>query len=120
MENEQNRNPGNDQQSDISKAQSAQQPSEQASQQQAETSQQAGQPEKEQAKPAGSPDEGSRAIPATQQRTDVEGASLGSEDRGEAESGFVGSQAGQDSSSELVEDDKIPKGDPGRPTANKV
>jgi len=42
---------------------------------------------------------------ATQQRSDVEGSSLGAEPTGESESGFVGSEGQRDTSSELVEDE---------------
>lgn len=120
MANEQNRNPENAPESDISKAQSQQQPPSQASQQPAETGQQkepelsGDQAATSQAQPGGSPDEGSQGETATKQRTDVEGSSFGSEERGEAESGFVGSEGKQDTSSELVEDEESKK-DEGAP-----
>ena len=102
MANEQDRNPENAREFDVSKAQSAQQPPQQASQQPSEKGQ-AGQFETDQAKPGGPTDEASQGDTTTQQRTDIEGSSLGKEERGEAESGFVGSEGQEDTSSELVD-----------------
>ena len=109
MANEQERNPGSEQ-SDISKAQSQQQPQGQSGQQR-ETDEQAGefeagrQGQPEFTQEGGSPDEGSQGDTLAQQRTDVEGAARGTPESGEAESGFVGSQGQQDSSSELVDEE---------------
>jgi hypothetical protein len=124
MADEKNPNPATTEESDISKAQSQQQPSQQG-QQQPEASQ--GQGQFEQGQPgqfetgqagAARP-EGALGETATEQRTDIEGASLQSEEKGEAESGFVGSQAEQDTSSELVqdedEDEDFAKGGQGAP-----
>ena len=105
----QNQNPTTGSESDISKAQSQQQPPSQANQNQAPTGEQRSQPEFDQSKPGAGPDEGLQGDTATQQRTDVEGGSLGSAERGEAESGFVGSEGTQDTSSELVEDQEFKK-----------
>lgn len=127
MANEQdrNQNPTKGTESDISKAQSQQQPPSQAKQGeqltgeqrgQFETGQQSGdQAATGQAQPGAGPDEGLQGETATQQRTDVEGASLGSEERGEAESGFVGSQGREDTSNELVEDQEFKKDGQGAP-----
>lgn len=128
MANEQNRNPGNTPESDISKAQSQQQPPQQASQQQGETGQQSGQFETRgdaaltgdqaatgQARADAGPDEGLQGETTTRQRTDIEGASLGSKERGNADSGFVGSQGGEDSSSELVKGQEFKKDGQGVP-----
>jgi hypothetical protein len=105
MANEQNQDPTTGKETDISKAQAQQQPPTQANQQ-AETSEQADdQAATGQAQPDASPDEGLQGETATQKRADIEGGSLGKETTGEAESGFVGAQGKQDTSSELVEDD---------------
>jgi hypothetical protein len=114
MANEEKRNPATAEESDISKAQSAQQPQAEAGRKaetgeqrgQFETGQQGEQPETGQEPAAGSPDEGQQGETATDQRTDVEGASLESEERGEAESGFVGAKGQRDTSSELIEDEE--------------
>ena len=110
MANEQDNNPTTGTESDVSKAQSQQQPPQQAKQP-PETGEQRGEPETGQSE-AGQPDEGLQGETATQQRTDVEGASLTSETKGEAESGFVGAEGQQDSSSELIkqEDEDLAKG----------
>jgi hypothetical protein len=127
MANEQKPDPATAQESDVSKAQSAQQPTQKAGQQpetgeqrgQFETGQQAGaeqtgdQAATGQAQ-AGQADEGLQGETATQQRTDIEGASLQSE-RGEAESGFVGAEGQADTSSELVEDEDFEKDGQGAP-----
>lgn len=109
MANEQERNPGSEQ-SDISKSQSQQQPQGQSDQQrdkgeagQFETGQD-GRQEFAQNQ-SGSPDEGTQGDTLAQQRTDVEGATSGTPESGEAESGFVGSKGEQDSSSELVDEE---------------
>ena len=116
MANEQGKNPTTGSETDISKAQSQQQPPQQASQQQGETDQRQGQGETgqqdneeltgDQAATGSSPDAGLQGDTLTQQRTDVEGASLQSETTGEAQSGFVGAEGEQDTSSELIEDDE--------------
>lgn len=121
----QNQNPTTGSESDISKAQSQQQPPSQATQNEKPTSEQRGQFETGeqsgdqaatgQARPDAGPDEGLQGETATEQRTDVEGSSLGSAERGEAESGFVGSEGKKDSSSELVEDQEFKKDGQGAP-----
>jgi hypothetical protein len=118
MENRENRSP-TDQESDISKAQAQQQPQGQAGQQpksgeQFETGQQGQQPEFGQDKSAASPDLGQQGETATQQRTDVKGASLGSEETEEPESGFVGSKGERDTSG-LIEDEDFKKDGQGAP-----
>ena len=120
MANEQDKNPTTGQESDISKAQAAQQPTGQQGQQ-SETAEEGAELTGEQAatgeRQAGSlPDEGLQGDTLAQQRTDIEGASQRSE-KGEAASGFVGSQGQQDSSSELIdeEDDDFAKGGQGAP-----
>lgn len=108
MANEQNRDPANEQ-TDISKAQSTQQPSDEAGQHP-----EAGTEIRQ--TPAGAgPDEGLQGDTATQQRTDVEGATLRSAQQNQAESGFIGSQSGADASSELVEEQHFAKDDQGAP-----
>lgn len=110
MANDQERNPGSEQ-SDISKSQSQQQPQGQSGEQR-ETGEKSGQFETAQEgrqefgqDQGGSPDEGTQGDTLTQQRTDVEGESRPRPESGEAESGFVGSQGQQDSSSELVDEE---------------
>ena len=123
MANEQdrNQNPTTGSESDISKAQSQQQPPAQANQnkettgEQVEPGQQGDEAASGQAQAGAGPDEGLQGETATEQRTDVEGASLGSQERGEAESGFVGSQGREDTSSELVEDQEFEKDGQGAP-----
>lgn len=121
MANEQDKNPTTGAESDISKAQSQQQPPNQASQQQQpETGQQSGQFETAQqggaeqtgdqaatgqAQSGSSPDQSLQSDTLTQQRTDIEGGSLGSQASGEGQSGFVGAEGQQDTSSELIEDE---------------
>jgi len=100
MANEQDNNPTTGTETDISKSQSQQQPLDQAKQDK-ETGEERSQFETDEEK-AGQP-EASQSETATKQRTDVEGASLQSE-KGEAESGFVGAEGQQDTSSELVQD----------------
>ena len=119
MENRENQKPTG-QESDISKAQSQQKPAAQAGQQpetseqreqqpvqtgQFETAQQGQQPELGESQQADSPDEGLQGETATQQRTDIEGASLQSQEEGDVESGFVGSKGARDTSYELVDKD---------------
>ena len=105
MANEQDKKPTTEQESDISKSQATQQP----------TGQQDRQPAFDQDKSSDQPDEGLQGETATEQRTDIEGGSQ-SPEKGEAESGFVGSQSDQDNSSELVEDDEdFAKGGQGAP-----
>ena len=121
MANDQDKNPTTGAESDISKAQSQQQPPNQASQQQQpESSQQSGQFETSQqgsaeqtgdqaatgqAQSGSSPDQGLQGDTLAQQRSDIEGGSLGSQASGEAGSGFVGAEGQQDTSSELIEDE---------------
>lgn len=113
--------------SDISKAQSQQQPPQQARQEQpgtgpsetaVEGAEQTGdQAATGQAQTGAGPDEGLQGETTTQQRTDVEGGTLASEASGEVEGGFVGSQAEQDTSSELIqeEDEDFAKDGQGAP-----
>ena len=121
MANEQKPNPATGQESDISKSQAQQQPAAQAGQQaptaeqagQFETSQQGQQAEFAQDKSAASPDLGQQDDTLAQQRTDIEGGSLESEDEDEAGTGFVGSKGKSDTSSELIDeedDDFTPEG----------
>ncbi|HET9334813.1 MAG TPA: hypothetical protein VFO12_00225 [Sphingomicrobium sp.] len=120
MANEQDKNPTTGSESDISKAQSQQQPPQQSRQDLGESGQQAGQFETGQqagsertgdqaatgqAQSGAGPDEALQGETATQQRTDIEGGSLASDASGEAQSGFVGAQGQQDSSSELIEEE---------------
>ena len=121
MANEQDKNPTTGAESDITKSQAQQQPQGQAGQQsetgersgQFETGQQ-GREEFAQDKSA-SPDEGQQGETLSQQRTDIEGRSLGKQETGEAESGFVGSEGKQDTSGELVEDQEFDKDGQGAP-----
>ena len=116
-------NPTTGTETDISKAQSQQQPPNQASQQQRETGEQSGQFETGQQgqrefaqdQQAGAADEGLQGDTLAEQRTDIEGASLQSPETGEAESGFVGAEGEQDTSSELVEDQEFKKDGQGAP-----
>lgn len=110
-----NQNPATESESDISKSQSQQQPPSQANQNEEPTGEKRAQPEAGQAQPGAGPDEGLQGETATEQRTDVEGSSLGTAERGEAESGFVGSEGKEDTSSELVEDQELKKDDQGTP-----
>ena len=115
MANEQDKNPTTGQESDISKSQATQQPTDQGRQQPA-TGEQRQQSEFGQDRSEGRTDESLEGETATRQDTDIEGASL-SPEKGEAESGFVGSRGQQDSSSELVddEDEDFAKGGQGAP-----
>jgi hypothetical protein len=103
-----NQNPTTGSESDISKAQSPQQPQGQT---QREKGEQAGQFETGQQEQFGqdlggaAPDEGLQGETLSQQRTDIEGASGADQERGEAESGFVGAEGQQDTSSELIEEE---------------
>ena len=123
MPDQDKQNPTTGTESDISKAQSQQQPPSQASQQRPETGQQAGQFETGQQghqqsgqdRPGAAPDESLQGETLAQQRTDIEGASRQSPEKGEAESGFVGAEGEQDTSSELVEDQDFEKGGQGAP-----
>jgi len=102
MANEQDKIPTTGQEADISKSQAAQQPTDQQGQQ-PETGEQR-QPAKLDQDRSGQSDEALEGETATRQDTDIEGTSQLPE-KGEAESGFVGSQGEQDSSSELVDED---------------
>jgi hypothetical protein len=136
MANEQKPNPATGQESDISKSQAQQQPAAQAGQQaetgqqggqqfgqsgQFETSQQSGaeqtgdQAATGQAQPGAGPDEALQGDTLAQQRTDIEGGSLGSEDEDEAGTGFVGSKGEGDTSSELVDEQQFDKDGQGAP-----
>lgn len=124
MTDERKQNPTTDSESDISKAQSQQQPPNQASQQQQPTGQQSGQFETAQQggaeqtgdqaatgqarsgqMPGSPPDEGLQGDIQTRQRTDIEGGSLASQASGEGQADFVGAEGQQDTSSELVEEE---------------
>lgn len=105
MAKEQDKNPTTGTESDISKAQSQQQPPQQARQQPESGQQQGefetgGQGATSEAPTEASPDEVLQGETAARQSTDIEGAS---ETTGEAESGFVGSKAATDTSGEFVE-----------------
>ena len=108
MENRENQNPSTGSESDISKSQSQQQqPTGSQGRQQQPNAEQSGD---EAATGQSQPDQASAGQAgfgetATQQRSDVEGSSLGQQPTGEAESGFVGSEGQSDTSSELVEDE---------------
>ena len=124
MANEQDNNPTKGAESDISKAQSQQQPPNQARQAgQFERGEQSGsdltgdQAATGQAETGAGPDEGLQGDTLAQQRTDVEGGSLASQETGQAGSGFVGSKGQQDSSSELIdeEDEEFGKDGQGAP-----
>jgi hypothetical protein len=110
MANEQERKQDPATESDISKAQSQQQPQAEAGQRpetgeagQFETGQE-GRQEFAQDQ-GGSPDEGLQGDTLAQQRTDIEGAARETPEGGETESGFVGSKGEQDTSSELVDEE---------------
>lgn len=108
MANEQERKQDPASESDISKAQSQQQPPQTQSGQQPETGEQ-GREELAQDK-GGSPDEGLQSETLAQQRTDIEGTASETPEPGESESGFVGSKGEQDTSSELVDEEDEDKG----------
>jgi hypothetical protein len=114
MANEQDKTPATGQESDISKAQATQQPTDRQGQQ-PETGEQRQPAEFDQDRS----DQSGEALEgetATRQDTDIEGASQLPE-KGQAESGFVGSQGQQDSSSELIDEDDedFAKGGQGAP-----
>lgn len=124
MAEERNQNPTTGSESDISKARSQQQPPSQASQQEDKTGQQdnaeltgdqAATGQAQSGEASDSPDAGLQGDTLAQQRTDVEGGSLASQESGEA--GFVGSQGEQDTSSELIdgEDEDFAKDGQGAP-----
>jgi hypothetical protein len=114
MANEQDKNPTTGQQSDISKSQATQQPTDRQGQQ-PKTGEKRQPAEFGQDRSTQS-DEALEGETATRQDTDIEGASQ-SPEKGEAESGFVGSQGEQDSSSGLVDkdEDEFGKGGQGAP-----
>lgn len=103
MAKEQHENPTTDTESDISKAQSQQQPPQQASQDLGETGKQAGQYETDQGQADKAPDEELIGVSLTEQPTDVEGETPKASN--DIEGGFVGSQANDDTSEELVEEE---------------
>lgn len=121
MPDQDKQNPATGSESDISKAQSQQQPPQQASQQRPEAGERQGQfetgqqAEFAQDQQEGAADEGLQGDTLAQQRTDVEGASLQSPEKGEAQSGFVGAEGEQDTSAELVEDQDFEKDGQGAP-----
>jgi hypothetical protein len=111
MADEQDRKQDPATETDISKAQSQQQPPQAEKGQQPETGEQRGQFETGQQKQpefdqerSDSPDEGLQGDTKSEQRTDIEGAAGQAPEKGEAESGFVGSKGEQDTSSELVDE----------------
>ncbi len=114
MANDQNQNPTTGAESDISKAQSQQQPPSQARQQENERGEREGQFETGQQgqqgqlddSPSGSPDAGLQGDTLAQGRTDVEGGSMASRESGEAQSGFIGSEGQRDSSGQLIEEEE--------------
>lgn len=97
-------NPTTAEEKDISKAQSAQQPTTEAKQQ-PETGEQRQPAEFGQDEAADQPDEGLQGETLAQQRTDIEGAALSKPERAEEESGFIGTEGETDTSSELVEEE---------------
>jgi len=121
MANQDNQNPNTGSESDISKSQSQQQPPNQASQQQPERGERSGQFETGQqgneeqtgdqaatgqAQSGASPDAGLQGDTLAQQRSDIEGSSLGSPQGGQGDAGFVGSEGQTDTSAELVEEEE--------------
>jgi hypothetical protein len=107
--------------SDITKSQSQQQPQAETRQQR-ETGEQAGQFETGQQGrqelaqgQGGSPDEGLQGDTLARQRTDIEGAARETPERGETESGFVGSKGEKDTSSEMVDKQRFDKDGQGAP-----
>lgn len=114
MANDQNQNPTTGAESDISKAQSQQQPPSQARQEENERGEREGQFETGQQgqqgqpddSPSGSPDAGLQGDTLAQGRTDVEGGSMASRESGEAQSGFIGSEGQRDSSGQLIEEEE--------------
>jgi hypothetical protein len=110
MADEQKQNPANEQETDVSKAQATQQPTGQ----QTESGEQRQPAEFGQDRSEDQADEGLQGETATRQDTDIEGTSQAPE-KGEPESGFVGSQSDADGSGELVEDEDFAKGGEGAP-----
>jgi hypothetical protein len=115
MNERENQNPGAGSESDISKSQSGQQPasgqqSDRAPRESEQTGDQAatGQAQSDQSSQdqtgQSSADQAGFGETATQQRSDVEGSSIGQQPTGGSESGFVGSEGSTDTSSELVKD----------------
>ena len=119
MANEQDRKQDPATESDISKAQSQQQPQGQAGQQREPGQFESGQRDQQQfgQQQGGSPDEGLQSDTLSEQRTDIEGEARQSPERGEEGSGFVGSKGQRDRSSELIdeEDEDFAKGGQGAP-----
>jgi hypothetical protein len=111
MENRDNQNPSTGSESDISKSQSQQQPTGSQGNQQQSGNQAGSEQSGDQAATGQSQSDQTSGAQsgfgetATQQRSDVEGSSLGQQPTGAAESGFVGSEGQSDTSSELVEDE---------------
>jgi hypothetical protein len=97
MPDQDKQNPTTAEETDISKAQAAQQP-------QAELDEATDQA-----------DEGLQGEALAQQRTDVEGASLQPKERAEEESGFIGTEGERDTSAELVEDEDLDEDDEFKP-----
>ena len=139
MENRDDNTPETGRETDISKSQAGQQPTAENRQSQSGQGQSFGQSETGQGGQSwqsetseGSPQDQSggygeqqsgqagygntdQADTTTQQRSDVEGASAQAPEKGEAESGFIGTEGSSDTSSELVEDQDYAKDGQGAP-----
>ena len=114
MENRENQSPATPEETDLSKAQNQQQPlGQQGGQDKSQFGQQGEQGQSQfgqsqQQPPEGQADYGSagQSDTVTQQRSDIEGGTAtGQTSDIEGSSQFVGSQAGNDTSSELIEGD---------------
>lgn len=119
-------NPTTNSETDISKAQSQQQPPNQASQgretqgERDQFSADRRDPASERSdasqSPSGSPDAGMQGDTLTRRQSDIEGSSIEPDSRERDERGFVGSEGRRDSSSsELVEDQQFEKDGQGAP-----
>ena len=97
MPDQDKKNPTTAEETDISKAQSAQQP-------QAEVDQ-----------ASDKADEGLQGEALTEQRTDIEGASQLPKERADEESGFIGTEGERDTSAELVENEDLDEDDEFKP-----
>ena len=105
MENRENQNPSTGSESDISKSQSQQQPPSQAGQQSPQGEGQFDPANNDQSDDASTGRAGFGET-ATDQRSDVEGSSLGKQDPTQRQQGgFVGSEGTTDTSNELIEDE---------------
>lgn len=111
MPDQDKQNPTTAEETDISKAQAAQQPQAEAGQQ-PETGE--GRQPAEFGQAADQADQGQQGEALAKQRTDIEGASLQPKERAE-ESGFIGTEGEQDTSAELVEDEDLDEEDEFKP-----